>query len=150
MTAPPAKQECYCHSSSHVSTPELKKSARKTSLWVGILLVLIPKCPLCLITYSGAVGLCGAANYSTGYPDWSIWLTLAFLVGVFVMLQYNFKGNKTLIAELLLALGGATMLSYMMFDLAEFTFYLSTVLVLFSAWLNGSFMHFYSVLINKS
>ncbi|MEL7531566.1 MAG: hypothetical protein AAFN10_09675, partial [Bacteroidota bacterium] len=147
---PPAKQECHCHSSSAVLSTEVKKTPKATSIWAGVLLVLIPKCPLCVLTYSGAVGLCGAANYSSGFPTWSILLTLAFLAGMFVMLQYNFKGNKTLVAEFLLACGGATLLSYMMFDLAESTFYISTVLVLFSAWLNGSFMHFYFALINKS
>lgn len=150
MNAPPAKKECVCHSSTSLYPPETKRKSLLSSFWTGIVLILLPKCPFCVLTYSGAVGLCGAANYGNTYPAWSVGLTLAFLVGMFVMLQYNFKGKKTLVAELLLAVGGATMLSYMMFDLAESTFYLSTVLVLFSAWLNGSFMHFYSVLINKS
>jgi len=150
MDAPPVKQECLCHSSTYVSSPEVKKASPSSSFWTGLILVLLPKCPLCVLTYSGAVGLCGAANIEAGFPTWSILLTLSFLIGMFVMLQYNFKGKKTLIAEILLACGGATLLSYMMFDLAESTFYLSTVLVLFSAWLNGSFMHFYFALINKS
>ncbi|MEL6843225.1 MAG: hypothetical protein AAFP02_08420 [Bacteroidota bacterium] len=116
----------------------------------AILAIVLPKCPLCLLTYSGAVGVCGAANIGHSYANWSIVLASLFLSLIFVVLQLNHKGGRTFLAQFLLAIGGSTLLSYMLFGLPEVLFYGASALILFSAWLNASFLHFFYAIINKS
>lgn len=118
--------------------------------WTTLGLILIPKCPLCIITYSSAVGMCGGATYGVQYPWVGLSITSLFLIGMFILLQWNFKGPKTFAAEMMLAVGGGMLLSYLLFELPEMLFYLGALTVGLAAWLNGNLLHFYFALIHKS
>ena len=135
---PSVEKACHC-----AAEKPSRTSSSLYSFLMGVGLVVLPKCPFCIIAYSGALGVCGSSAIGTSVPTWGLLLVGAFLLMVFVSFQLNFKGWKTFIASILLAIGGATMLSFLLFQLPVLTYYISTVVILFAVWLNGSFLHFF-------
>lgn len=108
-----------------------------------VLLILIPKCPLCLTAYMSAIVLFFDIEYTTLAP---ILLHTKPIMGVviIVMILLNRKDKRTLIS---LAIAGLA-LTFLVFKtyynlgvfMPEWIIYIAFI---FAIWYNGNFQYFY-------
>ena len=124
-----------------------KKSLAKATSWLpAFALAILPKCPFCIMAYSGAMSMCSGnmlypnANSSTSY----ILLGLATITLLGILL--NKKGKRTWQAAAI-TLSGILLLSISQFySMSETLYYLSVLFIFFGIWFNGSFYFFYKKL----
>ena len=109
---------------------------------LGILLAILPKCPLCVITYSSAVAFCGGVQQYNLSQGSSLFLYLGFAVLTFSMILINYKGTRSLFALFYVLLGTGLVLYGQLFS-TSFYYYAGAGLLLWGCWLNGSFSHFF-------
>ena len=96
------------------------------------LLLIIPKCSLCLFTITNAITVCGIKPMIT--PIWEF-----LLVGLFVLVQlaitlYEMRYNFRLMPMVISALGLAAFVAFLFFD-QPVSYYYSGVLLLSIGWI---------------
>ena len=127
------------------NTCSLIKSEKKSgmlSLGSWLIIVLLPKCPLCLLSYSTAISLCGGKTIfqeSVGWTSYIPILLAAFVIASFI---YNFKGKKTLIAISIAILSCLIILYGEYITKSMTTYYIGVTALFFACWVNGSFSFF--------
>ncbi len=123
----------------------LKKKEDKSnplSMSAWLIIALLPKCPLCLLSYSTAISLCSGKTLFQDTVGWTSYIPIFLalvLIGTFI---YNFKGRKTLKAILIAVLGCVIILFGEYFSKSIATYYYGTAVLLFACWVNGSFSFF--------
>jgi len=112
--------------------------------WIpAILIALLPKCPFCLMAYSGAVTLCSG---TTMYPNASSnmpFLILGISLVVLISLLLNYKKVTTMRAIILVSIGMLLMISSQLYFMNNASYYLGAGFLFFGVWYNGSFNYFY-------
>jgi hypothetical protein len=88
--------------------PPLRKRGGGWSIVSAILLVLMPKCPMCVAAYLGLVGMCGTGSFLK--PAWGLPLSLAFLAVPLVVLIVRALGSGKAWPLFLGTIGGAVLL----------------------------------------
>ncbi len=123
------------------------KKRKSISLLSGIFLILLPKCPFCVVAYSGTIALCGnAPSTSTISHENQTALVLSALLSMIIAcaIVLNYRGWRTWMA-LGLALTGMLVLNGSILKSAGYLWYYSGVVITFSGvWLNGSLLYFIS------
>lgn len=144
--------------------PCAKKNAppkKNYGVWAGLLLAVLPKCPFCIMAYSGTLMLCSkdAVTVST-HTNTSVITTI--LTSLFCLLSifgiyFNKRGVRTLYA-LTMAMAGACMVMTSVLLYGGLGLYYGGVVFIFAGvWLNGSLLyfvhkakHFFSIIRHKS
>lgn len=109
----------------------------------GLLIALLPKCPFCIMAYSGAMSLCSGkmlfpnANTYSGYVI--IGLALVVLLGIML----NFKGKRTWMAGAITSVGIILLIISQFYSISEQLYYVAVGFLFFGIWYNGSFQYFY-------
>ena len=128
------------------SACEVKKEENtlNSSMSIGsfLLMVILPKCPFCIMAYSSAITLCGGQDYYLSQNNWVSYIpSILSLIIIFLIARRN-KGIKTYWSLTLATLG------FLLIELAHQT-YLSqefytfgTILSFLAIWLNGSLVAF--------
>jgi hypothetical protein len=110
----------------------------------GILLVLLPKCPFCIMAYSGTVMLCGKdtliEKQYTHISPLSIALTAFFCLIIIAGLLLNYRGSRTRYALGLSAIGTTLVLQSVASSGGQQLYYLGVVILFVAVWLNGSLL----------
>ncbi len=126
-----------------------KKKSSAYSWLPAILIAILPKCPFCIMAYSGAMSLCSGkmlyphANSSAGYII--VGIALIVLLGI----VFNFRGRRTWIAATIAGLGICLLAISQFYYISEVLYYVAVVLLFFGVWFNGSFYYFYDRFINR-
>ena len=132
-------QNCHC-----LSKRKAQQRKESASILGTLLIAFIPKCPFCIVAYTSAISTCSTASMSEGIQNWSWWLSLILSAITLLLVIYNFKGTKSLIAiGMILAGSMAILLSKMNSFWFEEIYYTGSVLLLWGVWMNGSFYYFY-------
>lgn len=123
-------------------------STRRQNIWAswlpGILIAILPKCPFCLMAYSGAVTLCSGNMLYPNAGSLSAYITLGLSAFILVIIFLNYKGKRT-IQSLIIATIGVFLLYISQFIyLNSYIYYLAVITLLFGIWYNGSFFYFYN------
>ena len=130
-----------CNSRSCLHTKSEKKGSM-LSIWSWLFIALLPKCPLCLLSYSTAIGLCGGKTLFQENVGWTSYIPImlaALVIGSFI---YNYKGKKTLTA-IGIALSACLIILYgEYFSKSMTTYYWGVFALFFACWVNGSFSFF--------
>jgi len=122
-------------------------SAAKQSNWAswlpGILIAILPKCPFCLMAYSGAVTLCSGNTLYPNAGGYSAYITVGLSLFILIIIYLNYKGKRTF-HSLLITLSGVVLLLISQFIyINSYLYYGGVALLLFGIWYNGSFFYFY-------
>ena len=139
-----------CCKNKFASTKKIEAANGSMSFLSTILLILIPKCPLCLTAYMSAFILFFDVEYSTLVP---VLLHTKPIMGLLIitLILLNRKDKRTYIS---LAIAGLSLIFLILKT------YFATVLLLpdwilyfafiFAIWYNGNFQYFYRFVKSKT
>lgn len=131
-----------CKGSSCGTVPSKRKVSGFWSWVPAALVAILPKCPFCIMAYSGAIPLCSGSAIYPNEGTLPMILTLVFAVIVLMGILLNPKGRKTLIA-VSIAVSGILVLALSQTVYPSMAVYYTGVAVLFfGIWYNGSFSYF--------
>lgn len=116
----------------------------KYGSWIPpILMVLLPKCPFCIMAYSGAMSLCSGKMLYPNANSLSSYIFIFLSLCVLLSIYLNYKGRTTWVA-LGISIIGVIVLFISQFALiSQGLFYTSTAILFFGIWYNGSFHYVY-------
>ncbi len=118
----------------------------KSSWLSALLVIIIPKCPFCVMAYSSAITICGGSDMYFSENNWVSFIpvVMAALIVLFIML--NHRGNRTYYA-MTVAFAGFVMVALTHQLVIDPAFYNVGATILFGAiWMNGSFLFFFSTI----
>ena len=120
-----------------------KQKARSLSVLSGLLIILLPKCPFCILTFSSAITLCSGAKIYQHAPGWASFISIGLAAATLLLLAWNYKGLRTIGAVSLVLLGSYFIISSELRtgELAEY--YWGAFFLLLGVWMNGSFYFFF-------
>jgi hypothetical protein len=127
-----------------VSSPNEYKSWLPSSL--SFLIILLPKCPFCIVAYTSSMAMCGASPLVSHHTDWGAWVAL-FLGSVILYSIYrNRRGPGTAFA-VAMAFVGLLLVTIGVFVADAFVcYYLGSIVLLLAAFFNGSGFRFINML----
>ena len=129
------KQKDCCHL---VTEKTFRKSittfGKRYSSVLGIIILLLPKCPFCVVAWSSAITICSSTSLITNtshHTGWGAYLALSMAMIIISCILFTYKSNPNSIA-LLAAICGLALVSVGIFtDNAMFYYYWgATVLVI--------------------
>ena len=109
----------------------------------AVLVAILPKCPFCLMAYSGAVSLCSGTMLFPNSGTTASYITTGLAIIIVCSLLFNHKGRKTWFALGIALLGIAFLILGQFYFISELNYYFGGLLLFFGIWLNGSFLHYY-------
>lgn len=122
---------------------------RNSSFFSAILIILIPKCPFCIMAYSSAITICGGQDIYMTSNNWVSFIPIILSAVVFSMIVLNRKGVRTWIAVVMALLSTLLiLLSHQLMIPASF-YNIGGVGLLLAIWVNGNLLSFVNQLINK-
>lgn len=134
-----------CCQSKKISTKSADKLNGISSFMTTLLIILLPKCPLCIGAYAGAALLFFDVEGSQLAP-YFVHIRPILGVAILVLILMNNKGRKTLIAASISALALILLMlsTYLSVDVVPlWILYIAFVL---SIWFNGNFEYFFRYL----
>ena len=129
----------------------LKKvnKASSASVLSTFLLIILPKCPFCIMAYSSAITICGGPDMYLMSNNWVSFVPLALALFINVMLLLNWRGRRTFNALLVSLVGFSLILMTHQLILSSGFYNLGAMLLFMSIWLNGSFIYLLNKLRSK-
>lgn len=117
---------------------------RMSFSWVpAVVVAVLPKCPFCIMAYTGAMSLCSGTMLYPNANSWTAYLILGIAALVLAGIAYNYKGNKTWLALVLATTGMIALVVGQFYLISQTIYYLGVGLLFFGIWVNGSLFHFY-------
>lgn len=117
---------------------------KHAGLLTTILLIVLPKCPFCLMAFSSTIILCGKAGGAselTHSSSTTISITAFFCFTVLLNILLNYRDKRT-IYSLVLAAAGCFLIMYSVCAAGGLSLYYSgVVLVFIGVWLNASLLY---------
>ena len=119
---------------------------KPVGLLTTIFLVLLPKCPFCLMAFTSTFILCGKAGGVSEMTDTSssattIFITSFFCVSVLLSIRLNYRDIRTKYALLIAATGCLLILFSVSVGGGLPLYYAGVLLVFFGVWLNASLLY---------
>ena len=125
---------CNCHPSKNFN------KAGSTPVLSTFLLIILPKCPFCVLAYSSVITICVGPNMYLMFNNWGFYIHHFLALFIILMLFLSWRGQRTILA-LIFPMIGFTILSltHKLILLSDF-YNLGADLLLMGIWLNGSFI----------
>ena len=117
---------------------------KHAGLLTTILLIVLPKCPFCLLAFSSTIILCGKAGGAselTHSSSTTILITAFFCFTALLSIILNYRDKRT-IYSFMLAAAGCSLIMYSVCAGGGLPLYYSgVVLVFIGVWLNASLLY---------
>ena len=124
-------------------TSQRKRNLTLQPSFLGsLLIVIIPKCPFCIMAYSSALTMCGGKSIYLAQNNWLSYVPLLLSVLMIYILIRNYKGQRTRFAIGLAVAGAALLLLVHQLTISPAFYNLGAILLFFAVWLNGSLLSF--------
>ena len=112
----------------------------RSSLISGLLVVIIPKCPICVMAYTSAVTMCGGPDMYMHGNNWVSYIPILLALAIVTMIAFNWRGARSWFALTLATVGSFfVVLTHQLIAGPEFYTY-GTILLFFSIWLNSNLL----------
>lgn len=121
---------------------------RSTSYLSTFLIILIPKCPLCIMAYSSAITMCGVQDLYMNSNNWVSYIPLLLSGVIITMIILNNRGVRTFFSATIASFGFLMILFAHQLLLPANFYNWGTILLIAAIWTNSSFMAFVSGLKN--
>ena len=125
---------CNCHPSKNFN------KAGSASVLSTFLLIILPKCPFCVMAYSSAITICGGPDMYLMSNNWVSYVPLFLALFINLMLFLNWRDQRTLLALTVAMIGFAILLLTHQLILPSDLYNLGVGLLFMGIWLNGSFI----------
>jgi len=121
---------------------------RGTSYISTLLIILIPKCPFCIMAYTSAITMCGAQDLYLNSNNWVSYIPLLLSGVIITMIMLNNRGVRTIFSGVIAFVGFLMILfTHQLFLPANF-YNWGTILLVVAIWTNSNFMAFVAGLKN--
>jgi hypothetical protein len=111
------------------------------SRWYGsvswLLLLVLPKCPFCVVAYTSSMAICGAPSITHHHTDWGAWLAIGLAVICIGTIARNYRGSGTRTAILIAIAGLICLLAGLFLPNAMSAYYAGASLLFLSSFYNG-------------
>ena len=135
------------HSSCCKSAKSVPNKQYKYAWLPAIVVAILPKCPFCVMAYSGAITMCSGNSLYPNESTYMSYITMLLALVVLIGILFNFRGGRTKIA-LLIAISGLSFVFISQFIIpSSLYYYIGVLLLFFGIWYNGSFFYFYRKLL---
>jgi hypothetical protein len=132
-------QNKHCHCTTHHKV-RIKNASYP---WLStLLIVLLPKCPFCILAYTSAITVCSAKSLAGHSPVWTSYISVAFALFTFCIVAWNYKGKKTIVACLFILAGSLLIARSELYSGLLTSYYWGSALLIAGVWVNGSFSYF--------
>ncbi len=119
-------------------------SIKKFPSWLPALFIaIIPKCPFCIMAYSGAITLCSGTKMYPHADTTFSYISIGLAAFVMLSILLNYKGNKTRYALTFTCIGMLLLVLSQFYWISEYLYYTGVGFLFFGIWYNGSFNFFY-------
>jgi len=138
-----------CHSCGRENK---KEKDSKLSFLSSLLVIIIPKCPFCIMAFSSAMTVCGGQSYYMSHNNWVSFVPLLLAGVVVVMIARNFRDSRTYLALAIAIFSTIMLILSHQLIISDIYFSIGSFMLVFSVWLNGSFLslvNFVSKKVNK-
>ncbi len=115
---------------------------RNYSWLPAVIVAVLPKCPFCVMAYSGAVTMCSGMKYPN-IGSWNAYFSLGLAAFVLLSILLNRRGLRTWIALAITSLGILLLFTSQFMIISMSNYYLGVTLLFFGIWYNGSFIYFF-------
>ena len=132
-----------------MKNPSCKKNCqrlqvKKSLSWLPALFIaIIPKCPFCIMAYSGAITLCTGTKMYPHADTTTSYISIGLAAAVILSILFNYKGSKTKYALFFTSIGTLLLLTSQFYWISEYLYYAGVGFLFFGIWYNGSFSFFY-------
>jgi hypothetical protein len=135
-------QKTNCKSCKKTNAP----AKRNLGLWAGLMLAILPKCPFCVMAYTGTLALCSKDSVQVLDHTFSSAATIVF-TSFFCLLivgsiYLNKRGNRTRFALMISLAGSAMVVCSAAFYGGMALYYTGVATIFAGAWFNGSLLYF--------
>ena len=129
------------HKGCHVCKPQVKSNAKtNTSFLSSLLIIIIPKCPFCVMAYSSALTVCGGQSVYLHQNNWVSYIPLVLSLIILYILIRNYKDGRTIVAIAMAITGSVLLLLVHQLMLPPNFYHIGSTLLFLSIWLNGSLL----------
>jgi len=120
-----------------------KKGSIYASWLPAIFIAILPKCPFCIMAYSGAMSMCSGKMLFPNADAYSGYIIIGLSLLILFSILLNHKGTKTWIASFIVLIGISLLTMSQYLTMSEPLYYLASFVLFFGIWYNGSFTFFY-------
>lgn len=113
----------------------LAKQWHSTAL--GLLVLILPKCPFCVVAYTSSIAICGAPSVVNHHTDWGAWVALGLATVCIGSIARNYRGTGTRTAIIISLLGLSLLLFGLFTPNAMPWYYTGAVLLFLGSFYNG-------------
>lgn len=136
---------CACPAPDKVRTKNAQYPLLST-----LLIALLPKCPFCITAFTSAITVCSTKTMMEFTPQWTSWISITLAFITLCAVAFNYKGRKTLIACVLIAMAIFLIARSELFTGNIQTYYTGACLLLIGGWINGNFSWFIRLLFKRT
>lgn len=140
----PGNRHCRCTTHTKVRTKNPHYPLLST-----LLIVLLPKCPFCLLAYTSAITMCSVKSLTQHAPQWTSYISIGLSVVTLLIVALNYKGMKTLVACLLILMGSSLIVQSELYSGLLTGYYWGCALVFLGVWVNGNFSYVVRILTSR-
>lgn len=131
------------------STNTKSKVANRSSFLSVLFVIILPKCPFCIMAYTSAITMCGGHDMYMATNNWVSYIPIALAVIINGLIIYNWKGSRTSFA-LFLSLTGLVFVSLAHQLILSSDFYnYGTAFLFVAIWFNSNLVSFINTIIEK-